>query len=50
LVFIEKIGQGEFGEVHRCFLESRQVAVKRLHSTSQEDELAFLREIRVLGT
>nr|CDJ91912.1 Coagulation factor 5 8 type and Tyrosine protein kinase domain containing protein [Haemonchus contortus] len=49
LVFIEKIGQGEFGEVHRCFLESRQVAVKRLHSTSQEDELAFLREIRVLG-
>ncbi|VDO14788.1 unnamed protein product [Haemonchus placei] len=50
MVFIEKIGQGEFGEVHRCFLESRQVAVKRLHSTSQEDELAFLREIRVLGT
>ncbi|WKY05567.1 hypothetical protein Q1695_006067 [Nippostrongylus brasiliensis] len=49
LVFIEKIGQGEFGEVHRCLLESRQVAVKRLHSTSQDDEIAFLREIRVLG-
>ncbi|PIO72759.1 protein tyrosine kinase [Teladorsagia circumcincta] len=49
LIFIEKIGQGEFGEVHRCLLESRQVAVKRLHSTSQDDEIAFLREIRVLG-
>ncbi|KIH54013.1 protein tyrosine kinase [Ancylostoma duodenale] len=49
LVFVEKIGQGEFGEVHRCLLESRQVAVKRLHSTSQEEENAFLREIRVLG-
>ncbi|KAK5966982.1 Discoidin domain-containing receptor tyrosine kinase B [Trichostrongylus colubriformis] len=49
LIYIEKIGQGEFGEVHRCLLESRQVAVKRLHSTSQDDEVAFLREIRVLG-
>ncbi|VDO89288.1 unnamed protein product [Heligmosomoides polygyrus] len=49
LVFVEKIGQGEFGEVHRCLLESRQVAVKRLHSTSPDDEMAFLREIRVLG-
>ncbi|KJH47044.1 hypothetical protein DICVIV_06896 [Dictyocaulus viviparus] len=49
LDFIEKIGQGEFGELHRCLLESRQVAVKRLRSTSYEDEVAFLREIRVLG-
>ncbi|KAE9421224.1 hypothetical protein Angca_004859 [Angiostrongylus cantonensis] len=49
LVFIEKIGQGEFGELHRCLLESRQVAVKRLNSVSHEDEVAFLREIRVLG-
>ncbi|VDM60247.1 unnamed protein product [Angiostrongylus costaricensis] len=49
LVFIEKIGQGEFGELHRCLLESRQVAVKRLNSVSHEDEVAFMREIRVLG-
>ncbi|PAV78979.1 hypothetical protein WR25_10309 [Diploscapter pachys] len=50
LTFIEKIGQGEFGEVHLCQLESRKVAVKRLHSTDPGDELAFQREIRALGT
>ncbi|CAI4224580.1 unnamed protein product [Auanema sp. JU1783] len=49
LEFVDKVGQGEFGEVHLCRLENRLVAVKRLHSTSEEDEMAFQREIRVLG-
>ncbi|CAB3400341.1 unnamed protein product [Caenorhabditis bovis] len=50
LVYVSRIGQGEFGEVDLCQLENRKVAVKRLHGISQADEYAFHREIRVLGS
>uniref|UniRef100_A0A8R1E1I1 receptor protein-tyrosine kinase n=1 Tax=Caenorhabditis japonica TaxID=281687 RepID=A0A8R1E1I1_CAEJA len=50
LVYVNRIGQGEFGEVDLCLLENRKVAVKRLHGISQADEFSFHREIRVLGS
>ncbi|CAP32793.2 Protein CBR-DDR-2 [Caenorhabditis briggsae] len=50
LVYVSRIGEGEFGEVDLCQLENRRVAVKRLHGISQADEFSFHREIRVLGS
>ncbi|MFH4981203.1 hypothetical protein AB6A40_007912 [Gnathostoma spinigerum] len=48
--FLEKIGQGEFGEVHLGQIENRLVAIKTLHpGSSPQKEDDFKNEMRVMG-